>query len=112
MPKAANPKIASANDLLGGQVVYLERNGTWGLDRSLAAVSDDSDELEALIAAAPREPQVIDVALIDVALDDGEAPRPTALREIIRDRGPTVRPDLGRQAVHDAQQFDGSSYHV
>jgi hypothetical protein len=112
MPKAANPKIASANDLLGGQVVYLEQDGTWGTDRRRAAVSDDVDALNALVAAAPREPQVVDVNLIDVSLGEDEDPHPVSLREIIRDRGPTVRPDLGRQADQDAQQIDGTSYHV
>lgn len=112
MAKAAKPKIASANDLYSGEVVYLERGGTWGTDRASAAVSENEDELAALRDAAPREPQVIDVNFIEVAVGDDGSPRPVALREVIRDRGPTVRPDLGRQAVHYGQGTDGSAYHV
>ena len=40
---------------------------------------------------------VIDPYLIDVIEGDSER-RPTRFRELIRAKGPTVRPDIGKQA--------------
>jgi hypothetical protein len=40
---------------------------------------------------------VVDPYLIEVTRE-GAVPRPVRLREAIRARGPTVRPDLGKQA--------------
>ena len=98
MPKAPKPQLVSANDLLEGHVLYLGKNGVWTTSRHEAAVSTDKDELDALAAKASETRQVVDVAHVEVTLEDGGPPRPVALREVIRDRGPTNRPDLGRQA--------------
>ena len=99
MPKPAKPQIASANDLLEGHVLYLSGDAVWTPDRHSAFVSTDADELGALADKASRNRQA----------DDGD-PRPVALREVIRDRGPTIRTDLGRQADHTIQ--DGQARNV
>ena len=115
MPKAPHLKIASANDLMEGNVVYLSRDGRWSEDRRRALASLDPAELETLAGTASRERQVIDIALVDAVLTSNGVPQPTALREVIRDRGPTIRPDLGRQAdpaLHYGGTIDGSAYHV
>ncbi len=110
MSKSAKPMIASANDLLEGHVLYLGRDGSWTPDREQAAVSTDTEELAALAEQASRERQVIDVDFVEVTLADDGAPRLVALREVIRDRGPTIRPDLGRQA--DPAIQPGPARHV
>lgn len=106
MPRQADPMIASANDLLTGAVVYLSREGVWDPALAEAAVSLDSEALATLAQDALRERQVIDVAFVPVALDAGGQPHPLSLRDRIRDRGPTVRPDLGRQA----EALSGSAF--
>ena len=97
MPRQAEPRIGTANDLLSGEVVYLSHDGVWGRSLADAAVSLDTEALAALAREASQKRQVVDPDFIPVALDASGLPRPISLREIIRDRGPTVRPDLGRQ---------------
>ena len=110
MPKPAKSMIASANDLLEGHVLYLSRDARWTVDLREAVVSSDTDELAALAAGATQEQQVVDVDFVEVAPDKDGTPRPVALREVIRDRGPTIRTDLGRQADPEIQ--NGHLRHV
>ena len=110
MPKPAKPKIGSSNDLLEGHVLYLSSDAQWTPDRRSAHVSTDTEELAALAEKASAHRQVIDVDFIEVTTDKDGSPRPVALREVIRDRGPTIRTDLGRQADHAFQ--DGPARHV
>lgn len=104
MPKPAKLRIGSANDLLEGHVLYLSRDGQWTPDLRNAAASTDPDELAALAEAASAQRQVVDVDLVEATPDKDGVPRPVALREVIRDRGPTIRTDLGRQADPEIQQ--------
>lgn len=98
MPRPAETKIGTANDLLTGEVVYLLPGGTWG-DRLIeAAVATDPADLAALAEQASHFRQVVDIDFVAVSLDPAGRPRPVSLRELIRDRGPTVRPDIGRQS--------------
>ena len=58
----------------------------------------DDAEAKALLAAAEFQPDVaVGPYLAEVALD-GPFPRPLHYREVFRTRGPSNRPDLGRQA--------------
>jgi hypothetical protein len=92
------PKIVSANDLLTGDVVWLGRDGLWTRDLARAAVAEDAETADRLLAeAAGRAHEVVGPFLADVALD-GPEPRPLHFREVFRTRGPSHRPDLGRQA--------------
>lgn len=98
MARTYAPRIVSANDLMIGDVVYLTADGGWTRVLAEAAVATDADAAEALLArAAAQQAVVVDPYLAEVALDDG-APRPLHYREVFRTRGPSNRPDLGRQA--------------
>ncbi len=90
-------RIAIANRLRDGRVVYLGREG-WShqLEEAESAATDQA--AEALLARATESlarNEVVDVYLIELG-EDGVKPR--SLRERIRTRGPTVRSDLGYQA--------------
>lgn len=90
--------IVSANDLLIGDVVYFTADEGWTRRIGEAALARDAEQAEALLARAARQQdRVVDPYLAEVALDGG-APRPTHFREAFRARGPSTRPDLGRQA--------------
>jgi hypothetical protein len=85
-------KIITANRLTDGIVVYLTGNG-WVDGIGSAAVLNAPDAIEAGLASAKRaiaNREVVDVAAIDVTLDDNRSPVPVKLRERIRAFGPTV----------------------
>ena len=99
MPKPFTPKIVSANDLLAGDVVYLDGDDGWTRTVRDAAVANDAEAADRLLAIAAAQPGiVVGPYLADVTLGPDGRPAPSHLRERIRDRGPTIRPDLGRQA--------------
>ena len=99
MAKYFKPKIVSANDLFAGDVVYLDTKGGWTRDLRGAAVATTEDEATALESRAGQPGRVVGPALVDVTLDDDGLPFPSHFREKFRDRGPSTRPDLGRQAA-------------
>ena len=93
-------KILTANRLIDGEVVWLAAGNVWATSIAEAEIADDKAAEEALEGAgkvALLNNEVVDVALIDVAVVDGEV-RPLRLRERIRAAGPTNRTDLGKQA--------------
>ena len=98
MAKAFIPQIVSANTLLEGDVVYLDRAHGWTRDLAQAAVARSEDEATALLKAAAQPGRVVDPYLAEVALEADAPPRPLHYREVFRTRGPSNRPDLGRQA--------------
>ncbi len=94
-------KVITANRLRQGDVVYLTADGGWsGRLCDGATVETDDQENAALAVAegAVAERHVIDPYAMAVARVDGEI-RPLGQREIIRSLGPSVRPDLGKQAI-------------
>lgn len=98
MSKGHVPSIVSANDLMVGDVVYLTADGGWTRRLEEAAVALDAAAAADLLTRAKGQPSaVVDPYLAEVALD-GPAPRPLHFREAFRARGPSHRPDLGRQA--------------
>ncbi|MEO1276748.1 MAG: DUF2849 domain-containing protein [Pseudomonadota bacterium] len=101
MARAFSPKIVSANDLMDGDVVYLAADARWSRDLSDAAVAETPEAAAALLERANQPGRVVGPVLIDVALT-GARPEPTHLREKLRERGPSNRPDLGRQAERAA----------
>ncbi|WP_163272393.1 DUF2849 domain-containing protein [Chelativorans alearense] len=93
-------KLLTANRLIDGEVVWLAADGHWAEDITEAEIARDEEAIERLErtgreAAARNE--VVDVNLIDVEFVDG-AIRPIRLRERIRAAGPSIHPDLGKQA--------------
>lgn len=96
---AFKPQIVSANHLLEGDVIYLTREGGWTRHLAEAAVATDPEDAAALLALAETQPATaVGPYLADVATDGDSTPRPLHYREIYRTRGPSNRPDLGRQA--------------
>ena len=92
-------RIVTANRLDDGLVVYLDGAG-WSERIDDARVAGDDAAAERLLARAQGPEQavrVVDPYLIEVTRED-TVPRPVRHRETIRARGPTVRPDLGKQA--------------
>lgn len=93
-------QVISANRLRDGLVVYLTTDGGWSEHIADAALLADEAASDAALARAQTDVDarlIVDPYPIDVALRDGER-QPTRFRELIRAKGPTVRPDLGKQA--------------
>lgn len=97
-------KVLTANRLTDGEAVWLGANGEWldHIDGALVARhAEAAAALEEAGKVAIRSNLVIDVNVIDVE-ERGEHLYPVRLRERIRQLGPTVRLDLGKQAEKPA----------
>ncbi|MCA1297633.1 DUF2849 domain-containing protein [Stappia indica] len=93
-------KALTANRLIDGEVVWLGRAAAWVEILAEARVLEgEAAEAEALAlgAAAVAGRLIVDPYLIDLERADGGL-QPVRLRERIRAHGPTMRPDLGKQA--------------
>ena len=63
-----------------------------------AELFDERELGEAALAVAKTQSTlVVEPYMIDVVLDDG-SPIPTSYRERVRALGPTIHPDIGKQA--------------
>ncbi len=95
------PKIISANDLLIGDVVFLTADHDWSRELSEAVIALTPEETEDLLKAANNTPGlVVGPYALDVTVEDGR-PYPAENREKFRERGPSNRPELGRQVDTD-----------
>jgi hypothetical protein len=103
-PKTILPAILLANDLLDGDVVFW--SGTrWSLDPADALIAKEADtatRLDAAGKAAIACQQVIDAYLVDVTVRADGIPVPNHFRERFKIKGPSIRPDLGKQALFAA----------
>ncbi|MFO1046580.1 MAG: DUF2849 domain-containing protein [Geminicoccaceae bacterium] len=93
-------QVVTANRLADGVVVFLGLRG-WveELDKaSVASTAEAVNALDALGRQGVAVNEVVDAYLIEVATEHGRL-QPTALRERLRTLGPSVRPDLGKQAA-------------
>lgn len=93
-------QVISANRLGDGLVVYMTDGGGWSERIADAQAVTGKDAGEAAMAAAHGAEEarvVVEPYLIDIEESGGER-RPTRYRELIRAKGPTVRPDIGKQA--------------
>ncbi len=91
-------KAVTGNRLTDGAVVYLSDDDLWVETFSDAARFQGDDALAVLAAAQSRTGEIADAYLIDVD-DAGAIDGRAKIRETIRTAGPTVRADLGYQAV-------------
>jgi Protein of unknown function (DUF2849) len=101
MAKFKHPQILIANHLLDGEVLFMGKEG-WLRDHRHAVVATSDEAAEALLAQGKAElaaNRVIDAYLVDIAMSADGHPEPIHYREKMRTRGPTVRLDLGKQAV-------------
>lgn len=96
----ALPAILIANDLLDGDVVFRTAEG-WTRNPREALVAEDIASAQALEAAAKiafARGEVVDAYLVDVMRDAAGLPVPNHFRERFKVKGPSHRPDLGKQA--------------
>lgn len=96
----ALPAMLVANDLLSGEVVFRTKKG-WTSNTASALIAYDAAAAQALevagqVAAARNE--VVEAYLVDVVITADGMPVPTHFRERFRTKGPSNRPDLGKQA--------------
>ena len=88
MTKAFAPKIATANDLLLGDVIYFTNPG-WTREISHASVALTPEQAQELLHTASQFPaQTVGVYLADVTMVDGQ-PTPAHFREDFRANGPS-----------------------
>ncbi len=88
MPKTFQPSVITANDLLLGDVVYLN-DTTWVRDLAQAEVlTDEADADIRLLEAAGQVADVVGVYLIAVANAQGTI-QTTHFREAFRATGPS-----------------------
>jgi len=94
-------KLLAANRLIDGVAVWLGPDGGWVEDISDAEIVRDKEgeaRLEQLGQEAVAKNLVLDIELVDVEIVDGTV-RPLRLRERIRAMGPSIHPELGKQAA-------------
>lgn len=102
--KGAQFQAVTANRLTDGTVVYLTAENTWSESLQHAEIAEGKEAGQALLARGEVffEPgnHVLDVYLFEVDPTDTGI-RAASVRETIRQAGPTVRSDLGKQAELD-----------
>jgi hypothetical protein len=87
----------TASDLRDGEAVFWAA-GRWVRRFADAELFDAPETLEAALAEAKGQPTaVVDAYMIDVVLEEG-LPVPTSYRERVRALGPTIHPEMGKQA--------------
>ena len=97
--KQETVKVLTANRLTDGEAVWFG-SGKWLETLKGSAVAETDEAIKMLEGVAERDVAanlVVDVALIDV-VRKGRDLYPIRLRERIRAAGPSIRPDLGKQA--------------
>lgn len=90
-------KLVTGNRLTDGAVVYLSEDAAW-TDDIRRAKRLEQDAEAALAGARARFTEIAGAYLIDIGADGAPTGRET-VRETIRLKGPTVRPDLGRKEL-------------
>jgi sulfite reductase (NADPH) hemoprotein beta-component len=87
----------TANRLTDGLVVFWTPNG-WAERFPDAELFTEAAPAENVLAEAKAQPTVlVDPYMIDVKIEDGQ-PVPTSYRERVRALGPTIHPEMGKQA--------------
>ena len=87
----------TANDLLTGEPVF-RRGAAWAERLPEADVYADPETAAHALGLAKEEATVVvDPYLIDCVME-GEVAVPVSYRERVRALGPTVHPDMGKQA--------------
>jgi sulfite reductase (NADPH) hemoprotein beta-component len=98
--KTKGPKAVTANRLEDGVVVYLTPEDRWAERPEAADWAAEPEAQQALLdrARACAGTAVVEPYLFAVTPDAAGRPQPSHMKEIMRARGPSVRPDLGKQA--------------
>jgi hypothetical protein len=101
LEKSAQAWAITAWRLRDGEVVFRRADGSWAERFAEAEVLLAKDAADAALAGSAADVKarvVVNPYLFEVAEEDGHA-APKSVRERIRAQGPTVRPDLGKQAA-------------
>ncbi len=94
-----NLQAITASLLASGDVVFLSEGGDWVEALGDAALfSDEAALAPALDSAKAQVTTVVDAYPVEVRLQD-DLPVPTSYRERVRALGPTIHPDMGKQAL-------------
>ncbi len=93
-------QVITANRLDNGLAVFYNASGEWHTNINQATTLDDVEKGETLLKqASSPENQLIVVGPYLIEVEEGEGGlSPVRYREMIRTKGPSVRPDLGYQA--------------
>lgn len=94
------PVIMTANDLLDGQVVFLSGDG-WTANPAEALVAEDEASADAMQARAKAEfaaNRIVEPYLVEVTREADGPLCARHFREAIRLKGPTIHPEMGKQA--------------
>lgn len=86
-------KVLTANDLLGGHVVFYTANGTWSADLKdalLAKTPEAAAEFDRLATSREVEALTASAYVVEVRRKDNGSLTPLKLREEIRMAGPTI----------------------
>lgn len=94
-------KILTGNDLESGDVVWWTGEG-WSRHVADAVEVDHGGEA---IAAAEEAARRVNAPYVVEASETADGPRPSHIKDRIRARGPTVRPDL---AIKPADRAAGN----
>ena len=104
LDEAGMPDVITANRLTDGVVVFQASDDSWTEDFNRAAVLTDPQATAVALKRAKEDDAnnlVVDPYAIVVEERNGHL-APKALREAIRATGPTIRRDLGKQALGQA----------
>ena len=100
MAKVQPPQALTANRLRTGDVLYW-RGGEWVESFAEAEIFPEPAGADAALESARRfvtDRVVVNPYLFPVRIE-GDGARPIEEREIIRAAGPSIHPDLGKQAA-------------
>jgi len=104
LDEAGMPEVITANRLTDGVVVFQTIDDSWTEDFIRAAVLSGPQATAGALARAKQDEAnniVVDPYAIVLEERNGHL-APKALREAIRATGPTIRRDLGKQALGQA----------
>ena len=87
MPRPFAPKVVTANDLLDGDVIYLDAQGNWTRALAEARLLTDEAAAEAVLSSA-QSGLVVGAYLAD-AVEGPDGPLPVHFREAFRRTGPS-----------------------
>ena len=94
------PAILMANNLLEGDVVFLSDKG-FSVDPAQARIAYDqatADAMEAEGKAAAAANVLVDPYLVPVDIETDGYPVARHFRDAMRQKGPSIHPDIGKQA--------------
>ncbi|MGY6697024.1 MAG: DUF2849 domain-containing protein [Roseinatronobacter sp.] len=97
MSRDFTPSVLTANDLLEGDVIYLNTAGGWSRRHADAVLFTDAAEAAKALAQAQRQSDTLVGAYLAPARQGENGPEPVHFREAFRARGPSNYPH-GKQA--------------